>query len=73
MKSLIEQIKKQIKKLLGIKSPSLETIRQWELWQTLSPEEREKIADKERQYEIEHFGKELDWSFWWEDMIDDDN
>lgn len=45
-----EYLIKKIKESLGIKSPSQETIRQWELWQTLTFEEKEKIIKQEEDF-----------------------
>lgn len=52
--TLKEYIKEQIKRFLGIKSPSKETIRQWEKWQTMTPEEREKIIKQEEDFYNKH-------------------
>ncbi len=48
--TLKEYLIRKLKKHLGIKSPSQETIRQWELWQTLTPEEKEKIKKQEEDF-----------------------
>lgn len=52
--TLKEYIIKQLKKYLGIKSPSEETIRQLEKWQTMTPEEREKIIKQEEDFYNKH-------------------
>ena len=68
--TLKEYIKEKIKKYLGIKSPSKEAIRQWELWQTLTPEERNKIIEKEKQFQVDTLGHEIEYNSWWEDLED---
>lgn len=65
--TLKEYIKEQIKKFLGIKSPSKETIRQWEKWQTMTPEERRKVIEKEKQFQRDTLGEEIEYNFWWEE------
>ena len=68
--TLKEYIIKQLKKYLGIKSPSIETIRQWEKWQTMTPEEREKVIEKEKQFQRDILGEEIEYNFWWEEDED---
>lgn len=63
----MSKLKEKIKKLLGIKSPSKEAIRQWEKWQTMTPEEREKIVEQEKQFQRDTLGEEIEYNFWWED------
>ena len=70
--TLKEYIKEQIKKFLGIKSPSKETIRQWEKWQTMTPEERKKVIEKEKQFQRDTLGEEIEYNFWWEELGDDE-
>ena len=66
-KEIINKIKKIIKKFLGIKSPSKEVIRQWEKWQTLNDEEKEKIIEQEKRFQKDTLGEEIEYNFWWED------
>jgi hypothetical protein len=61
------KLKEIIKKLLGIKSPSKEAVRQWEKWQTMTTEEREKIIEQEKQFQRDTLGEEIEYNFWWED------
>lgn len=69
--TLKEYIKEQLKKYLGIKSPSKETIRQWEKWQTMTPEERKKVIEKEKQFQRETLGEEIEY-LWYEELGDDE-
>ena len=72
--TLKEYIKEQIKKFLGIKSPSKEAIRQWEKWQTMTPEEKKKVIEKEKQFQRDTLGEEIEYNFWWEELEElDDN
>lgn len=64
---MINKLKDRIKKLLGIKSPSKEIIRQWEKWQKMTSEERKKIIEQEKQFQRDILGEEIEYNFWWED------